>query len=229
MRTIGETGFDATLRAIGTFDYKSPLWKIDGLRHLFEPKISYRYSPKAADGAAYIPTIDRDTFTTYMEPFSIADQRNVDEFSRIDTLRISLNNTLQTRSKSYCSRDLATLNFSTDYRFSHNPGIRPLSDLYTEATFSPTPWLQLEACQRYDFHQTEQSELNFSISIMDQKAWNLRFVSHYLRDNYQESLFNYSQRLNEVFDILTKLRYTSFQPTKLRLMPARRSDLDNLL
>ena len=51
-RTIGEVGFDARLRSSGTFDYKNPVWEVDGLRHLIEPKIAYRYAPAAARGRA---------------------------------------------------------------------------------------------------------------------------------------------------------------------------------
>ena len=43
-------GFDARLLASGTFDYKNPVWEVDGLRHLVEPKLSYRYAPEAAAG-----------------------------------------------------------------------------------------------------------------------------------------------------------------------------------
>ncbi|HEY4300940.1 MAG TPA: LPS assembly protein LptD, partial [Candidatus Didemnitutus sp.] len=131
-RTIGEVGFDAVLRANGTFNYRNEIWEIDGLRHLLEPKISYRYAPRADQGQPYIPNIDSQVFTTYLQPLSIADQRNVDQLDALNTFRFALDNTLQTRDKEYGSRDLLKLDFAADYTFLHQPG-RPLSDLYTEA------------------------------------------------------------------------------------------------
>ena len=206
-RTLGEVGFDAALRASGTSEYKNEIWAIDGLRHLLEPKISYRYAPEAASGQAYIPAIDRQNFTTYLPPLSIGDQRNIDQLDRLDTLRLSLNNTLQTRDKTYGSRNLASLNFATDYRFSHQAGQRPLSDFYTEATLTPVPWLRFEAFQRISTHDATQQELNYAIELIDQDTWSARLSSHYLRGNYEEYLLDYRQRLNDTLHFVGRWRY----------------------
>ena len=106
-RTIGEVGFDARLLASGVFDVKNAIWEIVGLRHLVEPKLSYRYAPEAAHGRAYIPPIDEHVFSTYLQPLSIADSRNLDDLTALNTARFSLNNTLQTRDAKYGSRNLA--------------------------------------------------------------------------------------------------------------------------
>lgn len=208
-RSLGEIGFDAALRASGVFEYKNETWEIDGLRHLIEPRISYRYAPKAASGRAYIPPIDRRVFTTYLPPLSISDQRNIDDLDRLDTLRFSLNNTLQTRDKKYGSRDLATLNFTADQRFSRQPGQRRFSDLYTEATVSPASWLRLEVFQRFATHDTRQEELNYAISITDQDEWAVRLSSHYLRGNigYEEYLLDYRQRVSDKLHFIGRWRF----------------------
>ena len=218
-RTLGEVGFDAGLRASGTADYKNEVWAIDGLRHLLDPKISYRYAPEAASGQAYIPAVDRQVFTTYLPPLSIGDQRNIDQLDRLDTLRLSLNNTLQTRDKTYGSRDLASLNFATDYRFSRQPGQRRLSDVYTEATLTPVPWLRFEAFQRVSLRDSTQQELNYAVELIDQDAWSVRLSSHYLRGGadsslgnsnvlgYEEYLIDYRQRLSDTIHFVGRWRY----------------------
>jgi LPS-assembly protein len=207
-RTIGEVGFDAALRASGTFDYKNELWEIDGLRHLLEPRLSYRYAPQAGDGQPWIPAIDRRVFTTYLPPLSIADQRNIDDLDRLDTLRLSLNNTLQTRDKTYGSRDLATLNFAADYRFARQPGHRHLSDLYTEATLTPAPWLRFELFHRAALQNSSGSdELNYGVEITDRRWWSVRLASYLLRNDYEQYLLEYRQRINEVFDVIGRWRY----------------------
>ncbi|MBA3849111.1 MAG: hypothetical protein C0502_03845 [Opitutus sp.] len=206
-RAIGEAGFDARLRASGTFDYRNGIWEIDGLRHLVEPGLSYRYAPKASDGRAYIPRIDRRAFATYLPPLSIADQRNIDDLDRLDTLRLSLNQTLQTREPSYGSRDLATLTLAADYRFSGRAGRRPLSDIHAELTVTPAPWLRFEVYQRFTPQTSTNQELNYALEITDQDWWSVRLGSHSLRNDYKQYALDYRQRLNEVFDVVGRWRY----------------------
>ncbi|MBI2812680.1 MAG: LPS assembly protein LptD [Opitutae bacterium] len=206
-RTLGEIGFDARLLASGTFGYKNPVWEIDGLRHLVEPKLSYRYAPKAANGRAYIPPIDRRAFSTYLQPLSLGDSRNLDDLAALNTLRLSLANTLQTRAAGYGSRNLASLNFAADYRFGDAPGRRRLSDLYTELAVNPAPWLKLKIFHRLDPRALTQQELNTAIEIVDQEWWSARLATHFLKNNYQEYLLEYRQRLNEAFDVTALWRY----------------------
>lgn len=210
-RTIGEVGFDAVLHSSGVFNYKNELWEIDGLRHLFEPKLSYRYAPSAESGQAYIPSIDRQVFTTYLPPLSIADQRNVDQLTRLNTFRLSLNNTLQTRDKDYGSRDLAQFNVAADYNFEPDPNVRTLSDIYAEAALTPAPWLRLEAFERFPLHDVVQDELNYGIEVSDQQWWSVRLASHFLRSQYEQYLLNYRQRLNESYDVYLQLLYDARQ------------------
>jgi LPS-assembly protein len=206
-RTIGEVGFDARLLASGTFDTKSQVWEIDGLRHLVEPKLSYRYAPEAANGRAYIPPIDRRVFSTYLQPLSLGDARNLDDLTALNTLRLSLNNTLQTRGRRYGSRNLATLNLAADYRFDQKPGRRHLSDLYTEFAVTPAPWLRWEVFHRFDPHALSQQELNTALELVDQEWWSLRLATHFLKGNYEEYYLEYRQRLNEVYDVTALWRY----------------------
>jgi len=206
-RTIGELGFDTHLLSSGTFDYKNPIWEIDGLRHLIEPKLSYRYAPAAAHGHQYIPPIDSRTFSTYLQPLSIGDSRNIDDLTALNTLRLQFNNTLQTRDPAYGSRNLASLNFAADYRFDHAAGQKPLSDIYTEFTLTPAPWLRWELFHRFDPHTPNQQELNTGLQLIDQEWWSARVATHFLKGNYQEYDLEYRQRLNEVFDVTGLWRY----------------------
>jgi len=206
-RTIGEVGFDAVLRASGVFDYRNDLWDINGLRHLLEPRISYRYAPRADDGQPYIPAIDRLPFTTYLQPLSIADQRNVDQLAALNTFRFALDNTLQTRDQNYGSRDLARLDFAADYSFSPQPGQRHFSDLYTEAAVMPAPWLRVEAFERLAPQDGRQEELNYGLEITDQSWWSFRLASHFLRDEYEQYLIDCRRRLNESYDVFARLLY----------------------
>jgi LPS-assembly protein len=206
-RTIGEVGFDARLLASGVFNVKNEIWEIDGLRHLVEPKLSYRYAPEAAHGRAYIPPIDAPVFSTYLQPLSIADSRNIDALTALNTARLSFNNTLQTRDAKYGSRNLASLNFAADYRFDPTAGQRHLSDIYTEVALMPAPWVRFEVFHRFDPHATRQDELNTGLTLVDQEWWSLRLATHYLHQDYEEYFVEYRRRLNESYDVTALFRY----------------------
>lgn len=209
-RTLGEVGFDARLRASGTFDYTNPLWNINGLRHLIEPTLSYRYAPEASRGRPYIPPIDRRAFATYLPPLSIADSRNIDDLRRLDTLRIGLGNTLQTRDPAYGSRDLASLDFAADYWFTRSDngaGRKGVGDIHTEAMLAPAPWLRFHAYHRYDPHNQVPDEFNTAIELTDQDWWSVRVGSHFLKNDYEEYSLEYRQRLNEVWEVVGRWRY----------------------
>ncbi len=206
-RSIGEVGFDARLLASGTFDYKNEIWEIDGLRHLIEPKLSYRYAPEAAHGRAYIPPIDQRVFSTYLQPLSIGDSRNLDDLTALNTARLSFNNTFQTRDAKYGSRNLATLNFAADYRFDPAAGQRHLSDLYTEFALTPAPWVRFEVFHRVDPHAPSQQELNTGLTLIDQDWWSVRLATHFLRNDYDEYFLEVRRRLNESYDVTALWRY----------------------
>ncbi len=209
-RKIGEAGFDARLVAHGTFDCKNEVWEIDGLRHLVEPVLSYRYAPEAAEGRPYIPPLDRRVFATYLQPLSIADSRNLDDLQRLDTLRLAFNNTLQTRDKVYGSRNLASFNVAADYWFTradNGLGRKGLSDLHAELSLTPAPWLKLAVYERFDPHRTRQNELNSVVELIDQEWWSVRLASHYLRNDYEEYSLDMRTRLNEVWDVAARWRY----------------------
>lgn len=206
-RTLGEVGFDANLRASGTFDYRNERWGINGLRHLIEPRLSYRYSPQAESGRRYIPPIDRRVFDTQLRPLSLADTRNVDDLERLDTLRIALRNTLQTRDATYGSRDLATFNVALDRRFSRSAGQRQTSDVHTDLSFTPAAWLRIELYERFTPQTAEQKELNYAITISDQDWWSARLSSHFQKGEYEEYWLDYRRRLNEVFEFVGNWQY----------------------
>ncbi len=206
-RTLGEVGFDAHLLSSGTFDYKNEEWQINGLRHIFEPVLSYRYAPEAGNGRQYIPPIDERTFSTYLQPLSIGDSRNIDDLTDLNTLRLQFNNTLQTRDATYGSRNLASLNFAADYRFDHATGNKPLSNIYTEFALTPAPWLKFEVFNRFDPHTPSQQELNTAVDLIDQEWWSARISTHYLKNNYEEYDLQYRRRLTEVYDVFGLWRY----------------------
>ena len=206
-RGLGEVGADAELRASATYDYVNEFQGINGLRHLVTPTLSYRYIPAADRGTPYIPAIDRDVFSTALQPLGLADQRNIDQLHDENTLRVGLNNTLQTRDPLYGSRDLVTLDWALDWRFDPAAGERPLSALYTSLALMPAPWLRFDLFNRLDPQTGGLRELNTGLTLHDGDAWTVRLSTHYLQHQLQEYVFDGSYRLNEVNELVSRIHY----------------------
>lgn len=210
-RTLGEVGFDAAIRSSATFDYKNPLWKIDGLRHLLTPRVSYRYIPDANKGAGRIPLIDRRTFATYLPPLGLGDQRNIDDLSATNTLRVGFDNTLQTRDPVYGSRDLLTFNIANDFRFKRaltaTGPERKVSETHAEIAFAPASWVSVDVYQSFTPQSFTLREFNSGITLRDGDVWSARFSNNFLRDEIQDYQLDARVRLNETYEALTRLHY----------------------
>ena len=210
-RTLGEIGFDAALRSSATFNYKNPLWKIDGLRHLLTPRVSYRYIPDAHKGADRIPAIDRRTFATYLPPLGLGDQRNLDDLSATNTLRVGFDNTLQTRDPVYGSRDLLTFNVANDFRFKRNTtasGLeRRVSETHAELAFAPANWVSVDVYQSFAPQSFTLREFNSGVTLRDGEVWSVRFSNNFLRHQIQDYQLDARLRLNETYEALSRLHY----------------------
>jgi LPS-assembly protein len=206
-RALGEVGFDAAVRASAVYEYKNEAWKIDGLRHLITPRLTYRYIPEADKGQAYIPPIDRQSFSTYLPPLGLGDIRNLDQLHATNTLRLGLDNTLQTRDPVYGSRDLLDFNVATDLRFRRPAGQRDLSEIHTEFALMPAPWLQLDVYESFAPRSFTLREFNSGITIRDGDQWSTRFSSNFLRHELDDYRVETQVRINEAYEAVVKLQY----------------------
>jgi LPS-assembly protein len=206
-RTIGELGVDAVLRSSGTFDYRNPQWKIDGLRHLFTPRLSYRYLPKAGLGRAQIPRFDRESFATYLPPLGLGDVRHLDDLDATNTLRLGCDNVLQTRDATLGSRDLLVVNLANDFRLARRPGERTFSEIHAEVAVNPARWLQLDLYESFASQDATLREFNSGLTVRAGDAWSLRFGNNFLRGQIQDYSFHGRWRLDERFEAVTRLHY----------------------
>ena len=222
-RALGELGLDADLRASGTFDYKNPLWSIDGLRHLVTPTFSWRYIPDANKGSLYIPQIDRQTFSTYLPMLDLGDMRSIDQLRAENTLRIGIDNTLQTRDATYGSRDLLNVNLGQDFRFKQASGQRDASDLHADVSVMPASWIQVDLYDSYSVRPWATREIDTDIQLKDGNERSIRFGTGYLSDHADdwvaegltgstlEGLNNYHfearSRINEVYEGFVRADY----------------------
>jgi len=210
-RTLGEIGFDSALRSSGTFDYDNPTWGIDGLRHLLTPHVSYRYIPDGNQGARFIPDIDAQTFNTYLQPLDLGDLRSIDQINPRNTLRVGLDNTLQTRDKAYGSRNLVSLDVDDDFNFTRSPGAPDVSDLHTKLELTPTPWLTYNVENIVAPKSMILREYDSGLTVHDGDQWSLELNSAFLRHEDDDYSLDYRQRINEEYQALFAMEYGARQ------------------
>jgi LPS-assembly protein len=183
-RALAEFGFDMDLKLSGTWDYKNPILEIDGIRHLITPTLSYRYIPDAVRDSQWIPPIDRETFTTYLPVLELGDMRALDQLQAENVLRVGLNNTIQTRDKTYGSRDLLALDLEDDIRFERVPNESDFSDIYAELRATPTKWLELRIEDSLSSTRATQRSRDATITFKQGDFWSVGFGLGYLSDQY---------------------------------------------
>ena len=175
-RALGEVGFDADLKMSATFDYENPLWHFDGLQgHLLTPTLSYRYIPDANKSADWIPPIDRSTFTNYLPVLDLGDMRALDQLKAENILRVGLNNTFQTRDRTYGSTDLLTFNVADDLHFRRATGTPDFSDLHGEIVATPARWLEVRLEDSVNEKTFTQQAFDTSITVKEGEIWSANF------------------------------------------------------
>jgi LPS-assembly protein len=183
-RALGEIGFDADLKISATWDYTNPLWHLDGIRHLLTPTLSYRYIPNADKSAAWIPPIDRSTFSNYLPILDLGDMRALDQLQAENVLRVGLNNTIQTRDKTFGSTDLLTFNLDDDIEMHRAPGNPDFSDIHAEVTATPARWLEVRFEDSVSANRLTQKAIDTSMTLREGEVWSTTFGVGFLSDQY---------------------------------------------
>lgn len=214
-RLAGELGFDASMLATGTWDVSADLWGINGLRHSLRPVLSYRYLPGAGDLRRDIPRIERrPDFTTRVQPLGLAQARALDDLETTNTLRLGVENLLQTRQSGYGSRDLVGLDVYQDIHLERAParaGVlgepgRPAQDTlgnqHTTLSLFPAYWLDMHLYTRTDLSQGDLNQVSSRLTLRDADLWALSFGNDYLRDvplpdDLQQYVVGAQYRINE--------------------------------
>jgi len=205
----GQFGFDLQGHAYGQWDYQNKRWKIDGLRHLVRPIVQYRYIPRASYGSGGPAPIDVDGFNTNLRPLDLGDKRNIDETTTINTMRLGVENILQTRTQEYGGRDLVGLNVYQDIRFKRYSGQDRFSSFFTELMLSPWNWLQLSTFSRVDFNKGELQELRTRTRLLDGNVWQVDFLSDNLIRRTDQYFLKVKYRLNAKSQFRAQWRYNA--------------------
>ena len=227
-RVLGQVGADLRGHAYGQWEVQSERWHVDGLRHLLEPFVQYRYIPDAEKGSAYIPKIDRSVFSTRLQPIDLGEIRFLDDLYEINTLRYGLEQRLQTRDPRGGSRDLIALTVAQDLRYSRLAGQPRSSDLHTDLALMPARWLAFDVYQRLDPHSFRLEEFNSGVTLTDGDFWSARFGTQFLRGQLEEYSLDSRIRLDERFALTGRWRYDAIRSSFYEQVYGLRQTLRNL-
>ncbi len=205
-RAFADIGADLSLKAFSTSDFKNKTWNIDGLRHIIEPRISYRYTPQLWNSEALDPAYglfkiygpgygngiansDIGSFANYSPAIDLENRRDTGNLREDHKLRFEIRNRIQTRHKDGGSRDLARFDLSTDY---YLPGSQIAEEYYSlfnlDLELTPAPWFELGGFVRLDPEDgMSVQELNTHIALQDEGYWKIAFGSHFLDGNADDS------------------------------------------
>lgn len=207
-RWLGEIGFDAEIRSFANFDFDNEIWEINGLRHLVNTTIQYRYIPDANKGRTIIPVIDREVFSTALPPLSLAEiHPTLDDLRDTNTVRLGFDNVLQTRHEDYGSRDLAHLYLAGDVRLDANPGEDDFSSIYALLGFTPAPWLRAQLFTRMNPDTWKIDELNTELRLIDLEFWQIGIGTEFLKGEFQQYTLEGRYRINDTFSVSGRVRY----------------------
>ncbi|MCH6256751.1 LPS assembly protein LptD [Puniceicoccaceae bacterium K14] len=206
-RSYGELGVDLKMVAYAESDYTNDIWDIDGLRHIIEPVISYRYTPELDGGDATISLLDRPTISNYLTPIELEERRDIDTLSEEHKVRFELRNRLQTKDEDGNARNLARFSFAMDYFIDDQGTNRDYSDLYADFEITPAAWLEIDLFSRYDFSDSTLEEFNTRVSIVDQGYWKLGFGNHFYRDLLEQYSLHGEYVLNENWKVYGIAKY----------------------
>lgn len=201
-KAFGDFGIDLNLKAHSTVEFKNKTWNIEGLRHIIEPRIAYRYSPSLTNKAFEIdnpnplffaavvqPTrsfnmlfAEQGAFASYLPSLDLENRRDVDNLREDHKIRFEVRNRIQTRHKDGGSRDLVRFDLANDFYLKGSEYAEEYYSLLSlDLELTPAPWLEINGFTRLDPEDGMSiQEFNTSIAIKDEGYWKVAFGSHFL-------------------------------------------------
>lgn len=181
-RTVFSSGIDLSTRFWRDYNFKTNFLKFDlnGLRHVFSPKINYVYQHK--------PTLANSRLKSVLAQPIYTD----------NVLSFELSNKLQTRRKDSMTT-LVDLWISSAYNFKtgdNNKRAGQLSDFLVKLDLQPYAWLRIYTESEYDSRNKNFSSVNPDLSLRLGPQRSLTIGQRYLRKTSNEIVYSLDYRFN---------------------------------
>lgn len=201
-RLIGEIGLDSKWTFNRIWEVKNDTWKIDGLKHLMEPIVQYRYIPSADTHNDEIKQIEDDVFYTGLPTIDSYNATELDELYERHFVRFGLRNTLQTRdtdpNASSPTRNLLRLDLYQDFNFTTTDTAgKDWGDFYVLASAYPASWLETGAFFRLNWEEMGWLEHRYFLSVHDADYRRATLYTRYLKGDTEQYGLEAMQRLTD--------------------------------
>ena len=197
-------GLDISSQYQAVYPTSNQLWKIQGLRHIFEPSIGITriHSLDSNALSAYTSNELSPSFLFSRPSTSLIDYRNLDQINELFLTRLSLNNYFQTKRDSYGSRSIMELNLIAD--FYHRYENRNLNDtvseknaLWFEFKMNPAPWLKFEMASRLKSQSFNLVENYARLVLKSSLFWELALSTYYKENLADQISIDYLYKIND--------------------------------
>lgn len=146
-RMLGQAGFDLEVTAAATWDFSSPHWQINGLRHTLRPFLGWRALPEIDAGGA-VPLLDRSSLRGINLPvLDLADRRDGDTIGERQVAQVGVRNTLETRDPAKGTRELVRADLFLDWRDRRDGGDAEQA-LHGHLAWTAAEWLSVHTLLR---------------------------------------------------------------------------------
>lgn len=202
-RWVFNTGVETSFKLSRTWaDRDLPLFRSQGLRHIFEPSVNYVYVPSPNKLPTQLPQFDTTIPTLRLLPVNYPDFNSIDSVDSQNTLRFGLRNMVQTKREERTDM-LFNWNVFTDWHVHHRPDQNTFSDVYSDFDFQPREWLTLNSETRYDISNGHMAVSDQRIVLRPGGQWSASLGHRYVRSTpaigigHNLFLGTYYYRMNE--------------------------------
>ncbi len=213
-RFFGQVGFDLRFKSFGEYDYQNNYWNIDGIRHLLEPVVQYRYIPRIQSSDGRIPVIDRvaDSANPTLEELDLLNRRDLDSLSEMHVLRTGLENYLYTNYKKGLPKQWLRLNLYQDFRLTRKTNETTLSDSFVWTEWVPSDFLSFNVYKRFDTTNKRLKETTGSVSFHEGDLWNCTISHTYTAQSYNQSRITFSYKLTSRHSLESSFGFDAHKP-----------------
>ena len=198
-RLVFNTGADVSLKASRVWpQVHNDTFELDGIRHIIVPSLKYTYVPTPnLVGTNEVPQFDYELSSLRVLPNDFPDYNSIDSINSQNTLRLGINNKLQTRRRNEVANFL-DWNVFIDWHIVPRTDQQSFSDLTSELRLRPRTWLTLESITRYNVQDGQFRLAYNSFTIHPNDIWSWTFGYFYMVNDYQPAPYGWGAG-NSVF------------------------------
>jgi LPS-assembly protein len=217
-RFLSQFGFDLRWKLFGEYDVRNEYWGMDGLRHLFQPVVQYRYIPRVQLASDRLPFIDRtpDSNSPTLEEIDLMNRRDIDSLSGMHLVRCGVENYFYTNYRKGIPKQWLRLNAYQDFRLERKTGETTLSDSFLWTEWAPSDFLGIDMYERFDTTHKRLREATASVHFHEGDLWRYTFSHSYVANSYNQSSIGFSYRLTSRHTFEVSLGLDAHRPDLIR-------------